>query len=84
MSNYFTKNNIKEVGPGPIAEIDWLVVQCSDISNGPTEWCIVKAKNAYQARCNAEKFIPMISTQRSVCYPGPVLGTNLTLDFKGE
>lgn len=73
MSNYFTKNNTVEVGPGPTEEIEWLVVQDPKDINGITKCVTVRAKTAYFALREAEKLIENINKQDCVCYPNPCL-----------
>ncbi len=73
MSDFFTKNNTVEVGPGPNREIEWMVVQTPTDINGVTQCCTVSAVSSYAALKKAERFIPEINTQKCVCYPNPVL-----------
>lgn len=74
MSYYFTNKNTIEVGPGPEKEIEWLVVQQpDDMVNGVTHCCTVVAKTFYLAMQKAERFIPELSRQKTVCFPNPVL-----------
>lgn len=77
MSNYFTKNNTSEHGPGPTEEIEWLVVQDPKDINGITKCATVRAKTAYQAMREAEKLINDLNKQDCVCYPNPVLRIKL-------
>lgn len=74
MSDYFTKHNTIEVGPGPEKEIEWLVVQQpEDMINGVTHCCTVKAKTFHLAMQKAERFIPELSRQKTIVFPNPVL-----------
>lgn len=73
MSNYFTKNNTIEVGPGPTEAIEWLIVQDSKNINGVTQCAVVKAQTAFFALQEAEKLIPEFKKQDCVCYPSPVM-----------
>jgi hypothetical protein len=71
--SYFTSKNTSEHGPGPTAEIEWLVVQDPKDINGSTKCAMVRAKTAYYALREAEKYIEDFSGQNCVCYPNPRL-----------
>lgn len=77
MSNFFSKQNKAEFGPGPVSEIEWLVVQDPKDINGITKCATVKAKTAYYALREAEKLIENINKQDCICYPNPVLRMKL-------
>lgn len=73
MSDFFTKQNKTEHGPGPINEIEWLVVQDPKDINGITQCVALRAKTAYYAMQEAEKYIKDMNRQNCVCYPNPKL-----------
>jgi len=70
MSDYFkNQNQGKEYGPGPNAEVLWLVVD--PVNENCTKVCYVRAKNAYQARHQACIYIEDLSNN-AVFYPNPM------------
>ena len=73
MSDFFTKQNKTEHGPGPTEEIEWLVVQEPKDINGITQCATVRAKTAYFALREAEKLIENINKQDCICFPNPSL-----------
>lgn len=73
VSNYFSKQNTSEFGPGPQKEIEWLVVEESDDINGITRCVVVKAKTYYFAVCAAETVVQDLNRQKVKVYPNPLL-----------
>ena len=70
MSDYFTKQNTKEVGPGPETEIEWLLVE--EYKDLPTTRClVVTAKTAYQAMCKADRLIQGLNKNVCKLYQNP-------------
>lgn len=66
MSDYFTRQNTAEFGPGPTTEIEWLVVEVQDDINAVTRCAIVRGKTAYEAFYKAESVIEDLNKQKSV------------------
>lgn len=73
MSDYFKRMNKEEFGPGPIDEIEWLVIQNTSEHLGQTNCVVVKAKLAYIAWEKAAKMIPNFDKQTCYCFPNPKL-----------
>lgn len=73
MSDYFTKQNTKEFGPGPDKEIEWLIIQDPKCWQGISQCAVVKAKHFHQAWEKAEKLIPNFRKQDCICFPNPHL-----------
>lgn len=73
MSDYFTRHNTIEVGPGPVNEIEWMVIQKPSENLGITECAVVKARTAYLAWEKAARIIPNFCKQSCYCFPNPTL-----------
>lgn len=78
MSDYFTRQNKIEVGPGPTEEIEWLVVSAT-VGLEETKCAIVKAKLAYVAIQKAASIIQGLETQTCLVFPSPVVKVNLEI-----
>jgi len=73
MSNYFTKNNTVEVGPGPDKEIEWIVIEERNDINAVTPCIVVRAKNGYTALNRAEQTCPGLDKNKCRLFPNPKL-----------
>lgn len=71
MSDYFTRKNKIEFGPGPTKEIEWIVLQNPKLIEGTTQCAIVKAKTAYLAWEKAASIIDNFDKQCCQCFPNP-------------
>lgn len=73
MSDYFTKNNTVEVGPGPEKDIEWLVIEERNDVNQVTPCIVVMARNGYQALNRAEQVSPGLEKNKCKVVPNPRL-----------
>lgn len=78
MSDYFTRQNTKEVGPGPTEDIEWLVVSVPE-GLEETKCAIVMAKLAYVAIQKAAGVIEGLETQTCLVFPSPKIKMNLEI-----
>lgn len=56
MSDYFTKQNREEFGPGPAESVQWMFVDGKDV-------CFVWAKTYYEAAQKASKMVRVLSNK---------------------
>ena len=71
MSEFFSKQNKAEFGPGPVNKINWIIIEPASDVNGETRCAIVNAKTAYFALNDAQTLFHDLDRQKCICYPGP-------------